>query len=364
MLQNVRIAVRLAVGIVLMIAALIAIMLPAGLGQLNRLSQQSEIRQLESLHSTLQANVKSTAAEALTVATAATSAPAVEAAFAQRDRAKLTALTLPTFEALKKEHNVKQFQFHTPDGRSFLRLHDLGKYGDSLTSFRATVVDANRTHQPQSGLENGVAGLGLRGVLPIYYQGQHVGSAEIGLSFGKDFFTKFSNSYHAPAAVLLPSNGGFTAYASTIPSGYNLSKDQLASVMSGKTVSNIVKLNGKQWMMMAQPLHDYSGKPMGVLELMVDRSAYVATYRQTLTRFLLGGVAALLAGLALAVAFSRTISRPIAELTDAAEKISRGDFEQPIQGTERQDEIGSLARAVERMEMSIQVAMNHLRKTT
>lgn len=68
--------------------------------------------------------------------------------------------------------------------------------------------------------------------------------------------------------------------------------------------------------------------------------------------------------LVMAVAYSLSVqlARPIRELTQVAEDISRGDFTSKVVGTERRDEIGALARAVERMAVSIRMAFDRLRK--
>lgn len=66
--------------------------------------------------------------------------------------------------------------------------------------------------------------------------------------------------------------------------------------------------------------------------------------------------------LGVAYLLSRQLARPIVELTAVAENLSRGNFDMPIVGTERRDEIGALARAVERMAVSIKMAFERLRK--
>lgn len=63
-----------------------------------------------------------------------------------------------------------------------------------------------------------------------------------------------------------------------------------------------------------------------------------------------------------AYALSRQLARPIWELTTIAENISRGHFETQIAGIDRRDEIGALARAIERMAVSIKMAFERLRK--
>lgn len=71
---------------------------------------------------------------------------------------------------------------------------------------------------------------------------------------------------------------------------------------------------------------------------------------------------ALIMVVVVALLLSRQLARPIGELTKVAEEISRGSFETRVLGTERRDEIGALARAVERMAISIRMAFDRLRK--
>jgi methyl-accepting chemotaxis protein len=58
----------------------------------------------------------------------------------------------------------------------------------------------------------------------------------------------------------------------------------------------------------------------------------------------------------------RQLTRPINELTAIAHELSTGKFDVKMLQTGRGDEIGSLARAIERLGISIQLAMDRLRK--
>ena len=64
----------------------------------------------------------------------------------------------------------------------------------------------------------------------------------------------------------------------------------------------------------------------------------------------------------LASVLARQLARPIVALTKAADELSRGAFDTQILGTARQDEIGALARAIERLAISIRMAFERLRK--
>jgi methyl-accepting chemotaxis protein len=55
------------------------------------------------------------------------------------------------------------------------------------------------------------------------------------------------------------------------------------------------------------------------------------------------------------------LTRPIVRLTAAADAMSRGLFSEHMKEGERGDEIGALARAIERMGMSIKVALHRMR---
>jgi methyl-accepting chemotaxis protein len=64
----------------------------------------------------------------------------------------------------------------------------------------------------------------------------------------------------------------------------------------------------------------------------------------------------------LAFLLGKQLTRPINELTEIADKLSKGQLDITMSQTDRVDEIGSLARAIERLGISIQMAMDRLRK--
>jgi methyl-accepting chemotaxis protein len=70
-------------------------------------------------------------------------------------------------------------------------------------------------------------------------------------------------------------------------------------------------------------------------------------------------VVVLVIGTFLFVAVARQIVRPVLGLTEVAVRMSRGDLETPV-GVDRQDEIGELARSLERMRASLKAAMLRL----
>lgn len=67
----------------------------------------------------------------------------------------------------------------------------------------------------------------------------------------------------------------------------------------------------------------------------------------------------LLAGVLSSVLLARRLVRPIVGLTELAVKMSRGDLGTPV-GTKARDEMGELARSLERMRASLRAAMTRL----
>ncbi|MFC4637239.1 HAMP domain-containing protein [Deinococcus hohokamensis] len=93
----------------------------------------------------------------------------------------------------------------------------------------------------------------------------------------------------------------------------------------------------------------------------VPNTQAAANLRNTLLLVL--GVSLLALGLAAALALraARRVVQPIERLVKVADAISMGDLTHPVQA-ERNDEIGDLAQALERMRLSLEAAMERLRR--
>ena len=97
-----------------------------------------------------------------------------------------------------KNLNIRQFHFHTHDGRSLLRFHKPSQNGDPLIDIRESIRVANTLHKNISGFEGGRIYPGFRYVFPIFYHGEHLGSVEFSIAF---------ESIEKELDVVLPSLG-------------------------------------------------------------------------------------------------------------------------------------------------------------
>lgn len=342
-----------------------------------RRNQAEASRDLTRTLNAVQASLKDVEKLSLGLATEMASNPHAQAAFAAQDRELLTELTLPTFEVVAKDFDVKQFQFIMPPATSFLRLHQLDKFGDDLSTFRFTVLAANETQKPVSGIEIGRGGLGVRGEVPIYYQGKHLGVVDVGLDIGPAYLQKIKQQYGVEVQILLEKTAAQTAtfegvtseiagptpdlllQASTFEEASFANAAVYQRVLNGETVFSRLNPGNKTYSLISAPLKDYSGKVIGVLEISSDRTAVVASQlRGLILSIVFSLLATILAGAILIQFINRTI-QPVNILTDTAVELASGNLEKRAVVNSK-DELGTLASAFNRMTDRLREMINTL----
>ncbi len=98
-------------------------------------------------------------------------------------RMALYRLVWPLYHSLSESRQVQQLQFHTPDSRSFLRLHAPHLSGDDLMDIRYSVRVANQELRAVVGFEAGRLISGFRNVYPVVHNDRHLGSVELSQPF-------------------------------------------------------------------------------------------------------------------------------------------------------------------------------------
>jgi methyl-accepting chemotaxis protein len=275
--------------------------------------------------------------------------PQVQQAFAERDRAALEAYFLSGFPKLKSEYGVRQFQFHEPPATSFLRLHKPAKFGDDLSSFRFTVVEANQNKQAIQGLEVGVAGLGVRGLVPVSFEGKHVGTVEFGMSFGQAFFDNYSEHHGVKLELYIKRDGKLDLFASTMKDNALIPMEILSAVKPGEPLFDQGELEGVPVSYYAASVKNYSGKPIGVLVLAKDRSGFASSFSSLSTLVIGLGLFSVAVIGALVWLISRGVVKPISEAALAMEGIASSDGDLTVRMDESgKDEVSRLCRGYNR----------------
>lgn len=344
------IAQRITVAMVVIVLGAVAALVPLVLGQMRQAISQAQNRELIGYQQSFAALVAANADSAEAMARLVAGMPPVQKAFADGDRDQLAAWFVPGFKDLQSKASVGQFQFHVPPATSFLRVHKPAKFGDDLSGFRHTVVEANARHQVISGVERGVAGLGVRGVVPVDAPadagGKPVGTVEFGMRFDSSFAEAFHQRFGVDVSVFgVGTDGSLKPLASSRDQAF-LSADDLARVAPDAPVFQERLHDGTPYGVMASILKDYAGKPAAVVEVAMDSSLYEDAYSSM--RWSILGVAAIIVVLTTAVAIwvARSLSGPVRRMTVAMHALAEGDLTVAVPSGGRTRELRDMADAL------------------
>jgi len=344
----------------------------------NNLQEQAQLQiELQQLEFSAEDRINGLETLALGLATETANNPAVQAAFATNDREKLQDLMLPTFDVVNAEFAVKQYVFHLPPATAFLRLHQLDKFGDDLSTIRATVIQANATKEPVHGIEIGRGGLGIRGVVPVIYEGKHIGVVDVGIDIGPSFLEEFKQIYGVDAQFLIAKQAAdvvtFTGFveggggptddlllqASTLTEPVYTDVESYQRALSGESVVSTLDVNGRNYYIVSFPIRDFSDNIVGVVDLISDQTAFVAQHnKDTNNSILLTLVLVLVSGVAL-TQITNYFLRPVGAMTEAVNLMTGGDLTQRVKVTS-DDEFGILANGFNNMTERLQEMVTNL----
>lgn len=330
MFSPLKISTRISLSIsLLLISAILAVFITMFF-KFEELLFTAEKREAHETFELLNAEIAAQDRTAETLSVLLANLPEVQQAMADQNRPQLLTQLQSVYQMLATQYGVYQLQFHTPPATSFLRLHKPNKFGDDLSAVRPAVVAVNQTGKTVAGLEGGVFGLGIRGIAPIARQNQHLGSVEFGMAFDQALFEAFKAKHGVEIAFLMPEAQSFKTLHATHGKGSLLSESQLHTALKGEVVAQHAEFASQPVMVYAQAIKDYSGKPVGVLEMLVDRSGYVAEMAHT-RNLILGIMGLILVVSAVVIGWiTRSIQRPIggepAEMAVLTRRIAHGDL--------------------------------------
>ncbi len=272
--------------------------------------------------------------------------PKVKKLFYERNREELLDLLKDDYESIKSD--IKQFQFHLPDSTSFLRLHKPEKFGDSLKDFRFTVNEANQTKSEIVGLEKGVAGYGLRVVLPISYNGEHIGTVEYGRAFGENFLNALKEKYEGEYYLYTFDNGQLESIAATTESEDKalISEEDISKIKNGQDVS--FNFDNDKYRIDCVPLRDYSDKIIGFIKYKSSRAEIIELKSNILLKSGIINLIQFLIALLITLIIVKHSLKTVKPLLKNLVNISNGDFTQKIE-VKSKDEIGQICEHINLM---------------
>jgi signal transduction histidine kinase len=286
--------------------------------------------------------------------------PDVKTALINRDREALLVLLHPIFESLNTNYAITHLYLYEPNGRSLVAVHDPDTFG-VFSDVRPMIRDAITSQQPVSGVEIDPNRLGVRGVAPIFDNGEFIGLVEVGLDYDQrlidDLKTRREADYRLwvayDAAALpglwptgrndpSPSQTVFY-YASTLSVNQFLPAAQYEDVLHhNRRYFEAVRWQGKSLVVLIAPMKGYGDQTIGVLEVIRSRDDALAALRQDQITTLTAAAGLILLGLVfLLLATNQVVLRPLRHLTGIAERQIQGDLSARVTQLP-QDEFGQL----------------------
>ncbi len=264
---------------------------------------------------------------ALAVSAVIANLPPVGDAIAKGERDPLMTLLQGSLAAIKPQ-GMPLISFQTPPATNFFRIHE--------PKILAIV-----------GVEPGRDSLGVFGMTPIMRDGKSIGVVDIGVSFGKPFVDNAKQRFGVDLAVYRFDGKGFVSIASTLGDSSAATQDELKSAFDGAALRRDATLSGHAAALYLGQIKNYAGQPVAVIELVKDTTEYEAAAASSQRSLILGTLAILAGAALLAFLLGRGLSRPLAAITTVMNRLSSGDTDVTIPGSDRKDELGSMAVALD-----------------
>ncbi len=277
---------------------------------------------------TIEAGIQDRLAAAELALTMIVRDPHIQQLVANRDRQELLSDLEPAFAAVSDR--ISRFHIHLPDGTSFLRLHQPDQFGDQLTRIRPMIRQIVETGETIRGLEMGVHGLSYRVVMPVYYEGLRVGSAEFGVMIDDTTVIRFqqrrSGDYYL--YVFEPDSTRLLAGTSS-DDPCPVLPEELVLLRQGETVARTTCSFRDRLLIV--PLRDYSGEVVAFLKVISDRGRIESGLRTMRYQLSMLGLFAVITIPVIAWVLLNRLLRPlsgiVAQTRLIADRIAEGDLD-------------------------------------
>ena len=302
---------------------------------------------LNQVSEAVNAALKAREQQTLALAQGIANTPGIGERVEANDRAWLIDNMMGLFRASRDELGIDLVNVHKAPGIAFVRWHAPNAHGDDLRARRQGVTQAIQTGRPQAGLEPGRDLLGLFAVVPIRVGERVVAVADAGTAIRPAFAEELKKRLKIDIAFHVAKDDGFETLAGTIPGKSLLSVADRKTAMATPLGAREDMVDGKAVVATATPLLNFAGKPIGVIELVMDVSDIAARSSRGLMVLAVVSLAAIVLGLMMSLLLARGIGRPIREITATMRQMADGTCELTVPHAARKDEIGVMASALE-----------------
>lgn len=358
---------RLVITIAFLLSILIAGLLVFFYNNLQNAFVAAEERSITAIENSFQAELALRQQTALALATTAADNPAIQQAFAKRDRAALSELVTPGYLALQETNaHVIANRFFAADGLLLFDA-DSSSSNDQVSEFPAMLADNQRVAAAGLDVEGGK--LIVRGVAPSFYQGAYLGIIEYQIGIDASTLTGLQKTYDTDWSILLSKDLAPNATAESVLDGALLivartsgasitnTPENYANALRGSFAITHPHQGNLSYALLSAPLYDFSGKIIGVVDILHNHTHLSAILFQRIVFVATVSIVLLLLTLAWLYLTIHRMLQPIHTLTVAASELSEGAAIPYIPVTARSGEIGVLVDAFNRMAAQIKNAI-------
>jgi GAF domain-containing protein len=336
-----------ALGIILTVVAIFQIAYAANTTRLQIENEEQEklVGFFEVYEAHVEAEINASAVMALSIAARAD----IQEMYLRKDRDGLYELLRPMFEDMETRR-IQHLYIHNPDGTVFLRVHNRDRYGDDAT-YRPTLLDSLEQKIVTSGIDIGPNRLGIRGVAPMYSDGNFIGLVEVGIDFDETLtntLKRFTGAdytmwvaYDAAAPAGLQPVDGVPASPFDEVFYYAGTTDELLPV-AGSVYQSVSETGAPAFQVFTRnvstpsavyitPLNGYGGNKFGLMQISIPYTEVIQQQNNATFTIALVTAGLTLLGLFLIALFNRqVVLRPLQILTSFAESQLTGNLDERV----------------------------------
>lgn len=288
-------------------------------------------------------------AQAISIASSFADIPETGRLLAEDDRGALQNYITPIYQNLKENQGISKLYLHRPPGISFLRLFNPEEHGETAGLDVKSVSEIFSGAEKSLCLEMGKAGLVTGGAVPVYYDGEIVGSVGALFTLGKAFMDDYSRSWKINAAIYTIADG--KPERITAAGGHSLENISGIYKQKGNIHEPDIMISPEKhpdMSILIGPVENCSGKVVALIVFNSDRTATLKRLAGTRNLMVSAGIAVILISFLFIYLVIELFIKPIKEIVAEAREIASGKRENGLD-VKSSDEVGSLTTTLNTM---------------
>ncbi|MBD8038139.1 methyl-accepting chemotaxis protein [Solibacillus sp. A46] len=285
--------------------------------------------------------------------------PEIQQLLLEEDRTLIKSGGEALFNKLSAQHKLAIFEIGDEKGAVHVRGHNPSAYGDDKSEIVA--IQGALQGNTYSGFEYGTSGLAVRAFAPIEWNGRTIGTLQIGV--GNEFVTSVQSLFPNAKLQLIDANGEIFEASEKENIGSKLTGNAISAILNGE--ASQLKNQDKKVIESFLPLQDPTATTViGGIHLTQN----IGKTQSAMFSMINGGAVILIITIILAIAvaltYSRTLTKPIIHTSKLLHVLSEGDLTQRMEAHNRQDEIGQLMTDMKIMQENLHRMIGEVSKAS